>query len=53
VATRNACCRDVPHKFYSGDWDMLDIDFLKEEFFAALTSMHNVKSLVVDAHAYP
>jgi hypothetical protein len=36
VVARDACCRVVPHKVSSGDWDRLDIDFLREELYVAL-----------------
>jgi hypothetical protein len=48
VVARNVCCRVCLHKVSSCDWNMLDIIFLREELYVALTSMQNVKSLCMD-----
>jgi hypothetical protein len=37
-----------PHKFLIGDRDRLEIDFMKHDFFVALSSMKNWKSLSID-----
>jgi hypothetical protein len=48
VAARDACFRVVPHKVLIGDRDRLERDFMKDEFFVALSSMQNGKSSGID-----
>ena len=38
----------VPNNISTGDQDNLDGDFMKEEFFATLSSMQNGKSPGID-----
>jgi hypothetical protein len=48
LAAREACCRVVPHKVTTSDYDSLDRNFSKEELFVALSLMQNGNSLGMD-----
>ena len=48
VDARNASCRVISRKVFGRDGVKLDIDFLKEDLFASLSSMKNGKLLGMD-----